>query len=111
MTDTTDYLRSRIIAHRDQPDIYDPPTREDMYDRILANAETIKALTEALKPFAQVPQFGRSGGPLVLAVPGYEDGSEGSDLPRTPTWRGHIPHEAFTRARDALNAALEKNDG
>ena len=48
----TDALRSRIIAHTDQPDIYDPPTREAMYARILRDAETIKA-AEALADVLQ----------------------------------------------------------
>lgn len=48
-----DALHHRIRAHRSAPDVYDPPTFEQMADRIEELVAKLAKATEALKYYAQ----------------------------------------------------------
>lgn len=52
MTDVT--IKDRIVAHRSAPDVYDPPTFEQMADRIEELEAKLAKLVEALKDIRDV---------------------------------------------------------
>jgi len=65
----TDALMDRIKAHRSAPDVYDPPTFDQMADRIEQTEAKLTKAVEFLKTMADYNKYVIAPTPNMAAAP------------------------------------------
>lgn len=101
MTDTPDTAKAAIEYGNRRLSSWsrnDPDRIPKELRCIRALLSRIATLEEALRPFAEVAETGKSGGKFVIAHAFYDDMKHGDSAPRQSYW--HWSH--FEAARSAL---------